>query len=122
VRWTEICVTLHSLCTHFKEFKTRNKMAEAEGSKQNNSQVKKRTRNPSGRYFCARSRTFRVSCIVKCKSYTVEHDSCIHICFYLKLSVSICQLSIRLCLCFNFRMEARKKKTTEGGWKSVCEQ
>jgi hypothetical protein len=40
-----------SLYRNSKEFKNQNKMAEAEGGKQNNKQVKKRTRNPSGRYF-----------------------------------------------------------------------
>lgn len=112
---------LHSLCKNFKEFETRNKMAEAEGSKQNNTQVKKRTRNPSGRYLCARSSTFHVNFILKCKPYTVEFDCCVHFSLCLKLSVSICLPSVRLCLCFNFRMETRKKKTTEGGWKGVCE-
>lgn len=53
-----LCTTdegiVNSLCIghrNSKEFENRNKMAEAEGGKQNNKQVKKRTRNPSGRYF-----------------------------------------------------------------------
>lgn len=106
---------LHSLCKNFKEFETRNKMAEAEGSKQNNTQVKKRTRNPSGRYSYARSLVFNVNCILSWKLYAVEFDCYVHFSLSLNPRVSICLPLVRLCLCFNFRMETREKKTTEGG-------
>jgi len=39
-------------------------MAEAEGGKQNNKQVKKRTRNPSGRYFWKRGGLFHPNCLL----------------------------------------------------------
>lgn len=97
-------------------------MAEAEGSKQSNKQVKKRTRNPSGRYIVSKSTTIHLSYRLKCISYTVETYNCVNFNHSFKLSFSICQLSVRLCLCFNFRMETRKKKTAEGGWKSIREQ
>lgn len=97
-------------------------MAEAEGSKQSNKQVKKRTRNPSGRYIFAKSATINLRYGLKCISYAVETYNFVHFNLSFKLFFSICQLSVRLCLCFYFRMETRKKKTAEGGWKSIREQ
>lgn len=53
-------------------------MAEAEGSKQSNKQVKKRTRNPSGRYIFAKSATIQLSYRLKYISYTVGTYNCVH--------------------------------------------